>query len=104
MPARRVCLVTLSLSKDGPGRFGRQQSSPDFYHTTPYHIIPCRLAKAVIVTGYLRCAYGFCVRVTAGAAWQGAMANGTSGSDALAEMTRLVDRLFDANNSTSCTR
>ena len=36
MPARSVCLVTLSLSEAGPGRFGRQQSSTDIYHTIPY--------------------------------------------------------------------
>ena len=32
MPARSICLVTLSLPEAGPGRFGRQQSSTDFYH------------------------------------------------------------------------
>ena len=48
--ARSVCLVTLSLSEAGPGRFGRQVSVTDIYHTTipyhtipylPYHTIPC---------------------------------------------------------------
>ena len=34
MPARSVCLVTLSLSEAGPGRFGRQVSVIDIYHTT----------------------------------------------------------------------
>ena len=37
MPARGVCLVTLSLSEAGPGRFGRQVSVTDIYHTVPYH-------------------------------------------------------------------
>ena len=40
MPARSVCLVTLSLSEAGPGRFGRQVSVIDIYHTIPYHTIP----------------------------------------------------------------
>ena len=31
--ARSVCLVTLSLSEAGPGRFGRQVSVTDIYHT-----------------------------------------------------------------------
>ena len=35
MPARSVCLVTLSLSEAGPGRFGRQVSVTDIYHTMP---------------------------------------------------------------------
>ena len=38
MPARSVCLVTLSLSEAGPGRFGRQVSVTDIHHTIPYHI------------------------------------------------------------------
>ena len=29
-------LVTLSLSEAGPGRFGRQSSVTDIYHTMPY--------------------------------------------------------------------
>ena len=39
MPARSVCLVALSLSEAGPGRFGRQVSVIDIYHTihTPPH-------------------------------------------------------------------
>ena len=37
MPARSVCLVTLSLFEAGPGRFGRQVSVTDIYHTIPYH-------------------------------------------------------------------
>ena len=37
MPARSVCLVTLSLSEAGPGRFGRQVFVTDIYHTIPYH-------------------------------------------------------------------
>ena len=38
MPARSVCLVTLSLSEAGPGRFGRQVSVTDIYHTIPYRV------------------------------------------------------------------
>ena len=38
MPARSACLVTLSLSEAGPGRFGRQVSVTDIYHIIPYHI------------------------------------------------------------------
>ena len=37
MPARSVCLVTLSLSEAGPGRFGRQASVTDIYHAMPCH-------------------------------------------------------------------
>ena len=37
MPARSVCLVTLSLSEAGPGRLGGQLSFTDIYHTIPYH-------------------------------------------------------------------
>jgi hypothetical protein len=33
MPARSVCLVALSLSKAGPGRFGGQLSFTDLCHT-----------------------------------------------------------------------
>ena len=40
MPARSVCLVTLSLSEAEPGRFGRQGSVTDIYHTIPCHV-PC---------------------------------------------------------------
>ena len=36
MPARSVCLVTVPLSEAGPGRFGRQQSFADLYHTIPH--------------------------------------------------------------------
>ena len=36
MPARSVCLVALSLSEAGPGRFGGQVSVIDIYHTIPY--------------------------------------------------------------------
>ena len=38
MPARSVCLVTLSLSEAGPGRFGGQVSVTDIYHTIPHHL------------------------------------------------------------------
>ena len=40
MPARSVCLVTLSLSEAGPRRFGGQVSVTDIYHTIPYHTKP----------------------------------------------------------------
>ena len=43
MPARSVCLVTLSLSEAGPGRFGRQVSVTDIYHAIPYHTIGSKL-------------------------------------------------------------
>ena len=36
MPARSVCLVTLSLSEAGTGRFGRQSSLTDIYRTMEY--------------------------------------------------------------------
>ena len=38
MPARSVCLVALSLSEAGPGRFGGQVS---VIRHLPYHTIPC---------------------------------------------------------------
>ena len=37
MPARNVCLVALSLSEAGPGRFGGQASVMDIYHAMPCH-------------------------------------------------------------------
>ena len=37
MPARSVCLVTLSLSEAGSGRFGGQISVTDIYHTHHHH-------------------------------------------------------------------
>ena len=40
MPARGVCLVTLSLSETGPGHFGGWQSSANFCHTIPCHAMP----------------------------------------------------------------
>ena len=40
MPARSVCLVTLSPPEAAPGRLGRQISETDIYHTIPYHTIP----------------------------------------------------------------
>ena len=40
MPARSVCLVTLSPSEAGPGRFGRQASVTDIYHAMPCHAMP----------------------------------------------------------------
>ena len=45
LPARSVYLVTLSLSEAGSGRFGRQQSSTDIYHTIPYHTIPATISS-----------------------------------------------------------
>ena len=44
MYAHPQCLPsdTLSLSEARPGRFGRQQSLTDIYHTIPYHTIPSR--------------------------------------------------------------
>ena len=39
MPARSVCLLTLSLSEAGPGRFGGQVSVTDIYHTIPSHTV-----------------------------------------------------------------
>ena len=50
MPARSVCLVTLSLSEAGPGRLGGQASVTDICHATgapsqtstiPCHTMPC---------------------------------------------------------------
>ena len=46
MPARSVCLVALSLSEAGPGRFGGQVSVTDIYHTTPCHAMPYPDASA----------------------------------------------------------
>ena len=39
MPARSVCLVTVSLSEAGPGRFGGQVSVTNIYHIMPYHAV-----------------------------------------------------------------
>ena len=64
MPARSVCLVTLSLSEAGPGRFGRQVSVTDgrfggqvsvtdIYHTIPYRHLPYHGCATVDATsGY----------------------------------------------------
>ena len=48
MPARSVCLVTLSLSEAGPGRFGGQVSVTGIYHTIPppYHALRVCLCLA----------------------------------------------------------
>ena len=44
MPARSVCLVTLSLSEAGPGRFGRQASVTDICHAmSPCHATGAQL-------------------------------------------------------------
>ena len=49
MPARSVCLVTLSLSEAGPGRFGRQVSVTDIYHAM--HALPCQfMVRSAIST------------------------------------------------------
>ena len=40
-PCHAVCLVTLSLSEAGPGRFGGQVSVIDIYHTLPW-VCYCR--------------------------------------------------------------
>ena len=48
MPARSVCLVTLSLSEAGPGRFGGQVSVTDIYHTIPANrnaTLPCSVCS-----------------------------------------------------------
>ena len=66
MPARSVCLVPLSLSEAGPGRFGRQVSVTDIYHTIPYHTIPCsiRLDFPIMATLDPRGRFGRQVSVT----------------------------------------
>ena len=46
--ARGVCLrvvVTLSLSKAGPGRFGGQVSVTDIYHAIPYQMGTVSLSR-----------------------------------------------------------
>ena len=49
MPARSVCLVTLSLSEAGPGRFGCQVSVTDIYHAM--HALPCQfMVRSAIST------------------------------------------------------
>ena len=54
MPARSVCLVTLSLSEAGPGRFGRQASVTDIYHTMPsHHAIPYHAILAIRCTAHI---------------------------------------------------
>ena len=51
MPARSVCLVALSLSEAGPGRFGRQASAIDIYHTMPWHGMALRSVQLSSVHG-----------------------------------------------------
>ena len=56
MPARSVCLVTLSLSEAGPGRFGRQVSVTDIYHTIPYHtmgVLPSTQPVATLGSSFI---------------------------------------------------
>ena len=56
-----VCLVTLSLvdtlSEAGPGRFGRQTSVTDIYHTIPYHTIPYHASGSQIKYPLAQIAY-----------------------------------------------
>ena len=48
----------MSLSEAGPGRFGRQVSVTDIYHTIPYHATTrCSLFK--ITNGGTRVDYTF---------------------------------------------
>ena len=58
MPARSVCLVTLSLSEAGPGRFGRQVSVTDIYHTilvpVPVHTVECSVTHSLSGSHVLR--------------------------------------------------
>ena len=53
MPARSVCLVTLSLSEAGPGRFGCQVSVTDVH--LPYHTIPSLRARTWDCVGWFFC-------------------------------------------------
>ena len=39
MPTRSVCLVTVSIFEQEPGRSGRQQPSIEFYLTIPFDTI-----------------------------------------------------------------
>ena len=50
MPARSVCLVTLSLSEAGPGRFGGQVSVSDIYHTMG--VLPSTQPVATLGSSY----------------------------------------------------
>ena len=60
MPARSVCLVTLSLSEAGPGRFGGQVSVIDIYHTIPYMANGVGADRSIcLVTGEQECAWRF---------------------------------------------
>ena len=45
VPARSVCLVTLSPSEAGPGRFGRQASVTDICHAMPCHVMIVRFRE-----------------------------------------------------------
>ena len=56
MPARSVCLVALSLSEAGPGRFGRQVSVIDIYHTIhlPYRSLADLVLMKILVQ-YTHC-------------------------------------------------
>ena len=60
MPARSVCLVTLSLSEAGPGRFGRQISVTDIYHTISYRTIPYRSRRLGKQTNQYPSNTGYC--------------------------------------------
>ena len=52
MPARSVCLVTLSLSEAGPGRFGRQASVTDIYHAMPW-VLPSTQPAATLGSSFI---------------------------------------------------
>ena len=55
MPARSVCLVTLSLSEAGPGRFGRQASVTDIYHAMgvlPWTQLVATLGSSFILSSF----------------------------------------------------
>ena len=65
MPARRVYLVTLSLSEAGPGRFGGQVCVTDIYHTMPYHACACAcgVCTCTCTGGYARTCACTCMRL-----------------------------------------
>ena len=56
MPARSVCLVTLSLSEAGPGRLGGQASVTDIYHAMPCQ--GCKLALNSVLSGLSSVQFG----------------------------------------------
>ena len=46
----------VSLSKVGPGRFGRQASVADIYHAMPCHVQILRLKPPIPMRSYMPCA------------------------------------------------